>query len=91
MCLTLNTDKKSCIKWYLYAAFMVHLDFKFHTGATLTVVKGSIVYVTKKQKLSTKSSTEAELVGADDASSLILHTKIFWKHKDIRPTKNKSR
>ena len=41
------------------------------------MVKEEIVSVSKKQKLNTKSSTEAELVGTDDASSLILWTKIF--------------
>ena len=91
LCLTLNTGNTSCIKWYADAAFVVHLDFKSHTGATLTVGKGSIVSVTQKQKLNTKSSTEAELVGVDDKSSLILYTNILWKHKYIRPNKNKSR
>jgi hypothetical protein len=31
------------------------------------------------QKLNTQSSTEAELVGADDASTLILWTKLFME------------
>ena len=56
---------------------LVHSDFKSHTGATLTMGKGAIVSVLQNQKLNTKSSTEAELVGADDASSLIVWTKLF--------------
>ena len=39
--------------------------------------KGAIVSVLQKQKLNTKSSTEDKLVGADDASSLILWTNLF--------------
>ena len=38
----------------------------------------------KKEKLHTKSSTEADLLGTDDASSLILWTEIFWKYKDVK-------
>jgi hypothetical protein len=33
--------------------------------------------MSKKQKLNTKSSTEAELVGVDNALVLILWTKLF--------------
>ena len=38
---------------------------------------GAIISLSRKQKLNTKSSTTAELVGADDASTLILWTKLF--------------
>jgi hypothetical protein len=43
----------------------------------MTLGHGSVQSLSKKQKLNTKSSTEAELVGADDASVLILWTKLF--------------
>ena len=33
--------------------------------------------ISRKQKLNTRSSTESELVGADDASQLILWTQLF--------------
>ena len=39
--------------------------------------KRAIVSMSLKQKLNTKISTEAELVGANDASSIILCTKLF--------------
>ena len=63
-------------------SFAVHPDFKSHAGATLQfggLSKGSIVSVSRKQKLNTKSSTEAELVGADDISTLILWTELFME------------
>ena len=43
--------------------------------------KGAIVSVSQNQKLDTKSIMEAELVGADDASSLVLWTNIFLEEK----------
>ena len=38
---------------------------------------GAVQTISSKQKLNTRSSTEAELVGADDGSTLILWTKLF--------------
>ena len=38
---------------------------------------GAIQSMSRKQKLNTRSSTEAELVGADDAATQILWTKVF--------------
>ena len=56
-------------KWYVDAALAVHLDFKLHTGGCLTLSEevGAIVSMSQRQKLNTRSSTEAELMGVDDA------------------------
>jgi hypothetical protein len=51
---------------------------KSHTGGTLSLGKGSVYLTSTKQKLNTKSSTEAELVGVDDVMPLILWTQYFW-------------
>jgi hypothetical protein len=37
--------------------------------------------ISRKQKLNTKSSTESELVGADDVSVMILWTKLFLEEE----------
>ena len=52
------------------------------------MVKEEIVSVPKKQKLSTKRSTEVELVDTDDALSIILWTNIFMEAQGykIEPT-----
>ena len=50
--------------------------------------KGAIVSVLQNQKLNTKSSTEAELVGADDASSLIVWTKLFLEAQGYKVEEN---
>jgi hypothetical protein len=75
--LTLGVDNLSVMKWYVDASFAVHPDFKSHTGATCTMGNGAPMSMSRKQKLNTRSSTEAELVGADDAMNLILWTKLF--------------
>jgi hypothetical protein len=41
-----------------------------------------------KQKLNTRSSTEAELVGADDGATMILWTKLFMEAQGYDITRN---
>ena len=59
------------------ASFAVHPDFKSHTGAVMKMGEGALQCVSKKQKLNTRSSTEAELVGVDDVMTQVLWTKLF--------------
>ena len=55
---------------YVDASFATHnSDMKSHTGVFITRGKGAFYCRSSKQKLVTKSSTEAELVGISDASS----------------------
>ncbi len=69
--------KLGFIQWYVDAAFAVHEDFKSHTGAGMTLGKGILIGISRKQKLNTKSSTEGELVAVDDASGQIIWTNYF--------------
>ena len=48
------------------ASFAVQDDMKSHTGGVITLRRGGIACKSTKQKLVTKSSTEAELVGASE-------------------------
>jgi hypothetical protein len=75
--LTLEADDLGVVKWFVDASFGVHGDLRSHTGASMTYGSGSPITLSKKQKLNTRSSTEAELVGVDDAINLILWTKLF--------------
>ena len=45
---------------------MVHANIKSHTGIFMTLGQGTITSVSKNQKLNTRSSKEAKLVGSDD-------------------------
>ena len=76
-CLTLKADGTNVIKWSLDTSFAVHPDMKSHTGATMTLGKGTVQSVSTKQKVNTRSSTEAELVSVDDIISKVLWTRRF--------------
>jgi hypothetical protein len=62
---------------HIDASFGVHADAKSHTGSVVTMGKGSIVAKSVKQKINTKSSTEAELVGLSDGLSLVIWARNF--------------
>jgi len=86
--LTLEAGEDVKIEWHLDAAFAVHPDFKSHTGATMTLGKGSIQSASTKQKVNTRSSTEAGLVSTDDILPKVLWTKRFLGHQGLRITDN---
>jgi hypothetical protein len=75
--LTLEADDTHVIKWWVDAAFAVHADMRSQTGMTMSLGKGSVYASSLKQKLNTRSSTEAELVGVDDAMGMVLWTRSF--------------
>ena len=54
----------------------------------MTMGLGLPINVSRKQKLNTQSSTESELVGADNASVMILWTKLFMEVQGHQIEKN---
>jgi hypothetical protein len=50
---------------------------KSHTGGALSLGRGVIYGTSKRQKLNTKSSTKAEVVGTDDVMPQVLWTLYF--------------
>jgi hypothetical protein len=63
MPLTLEADGSNIVKWWTDASYAVHPDLKSHTGGALSLGKGVIFAISRRQKLNTTSSTsEAELV-----------------------------
>jgi hypothetical protein len=75
--LTLEADDMHVVKWWVDASFAVHPDMKSHTGATMSLGKGAAYSRSTRQRLNTKSSTEAELVGVDDVMPQVLWTRYF--------------
>ena len=74
---TLSADDAKIVKWWADAAFAVHQDMKSHTGGVMSMGEGAAQSVSMKQKLMGKSSTEAEIIGADDVLSHLMWTKYF--------------
>ena len=63
--LILEADDTTTCKWSVDSAFAVHHNMmRSHTGMTLTLGKGVAIAMSSKQKLNTRSSTEAELVAS---------------------------
>ena len=63
------------LKWWVDASYAVHEDMRGHTGGTMSLGKdgrGLIIIISKKQNLNAKSSTEAELIGADNVMPQML-------------------
>ena len=75
--LTLEANNDGVIQWWVDASYAVHPNMRSHTGATMTLGKGSPFSMSTKQKINTRSSTEAELVGVNDAMALIIWTRLF--------------
>ena len=53
------------------------MDLRGHSGGSMSLGKGSIITGSTKQKINTKSSTETELVAADDFMPMIRWTNYF--------------
>jgi hypothetical protein len=75
--LTLEAKKDLQAICYCDAAHANHPDRKGHKGILFTLGSGCLLAVSTKLKLTTKSSTESELVAASDAGSALLHIKRF--------------
>ena len=77
--LTLGADDLSKLTTWTNASYAVHQDMKSHTGGTLSLGRGAVMSKSSKQKLNTKSSTEAELVGASDYLPSTIWAKYFME------------
>jgi len=75
--LTLEADPNLSLRWWVDASFAVHHDMRSHTGSTMTLGKGSIYSASIRQKINTKSSTEAELVAVSDAMNMVAWVRNF--------------
>jgi hypothetical protein len=62
---------------FIDASFAVHQDYKSHTGGVITIGAGPVWAKSSKQKLNSKSSTEAEIIGMSDVLSQVIWTRDF--------------
>ena len=83
--LTLEADSLQLMKWWIDASYAVHPDMKSRTGGAFSLGKGVIYGTSTRQKINTKSSTEAELVGVNDVMPQILWTRYFLDAQAANP------
>ena len=77
--LRLSAENLNIIKWWTDASYGVHHDMRSHTGGVMSMGTGAAYSTSRRQKLNTKSSTEAELVAVDDVLPQALWTKYFME------------
>jgi hypothetical protein len=79
MPLILSANGSGILKWWVDASFAVHPNLRGHSGGGLLIVRVFPIVSSTKQKLNTRSSTETEIVGADDFMPAICWTRYFMK------------
>ena len=88
MPLVISADTMTLPRWWVDASYAVHADCRGQTGAMVSFGNGMAISFSRKQKLNTKSSTESELVGVDDAMPLVIWTRYFLQEQgyDMEPS-----
>jgi len=64
-------------KWWEDSSYAIHPEMKSDMGIYMTLGKGAMYTASCKQKLNTKSSTEANLVTLDDLVGQLIWTRHF--------------
>lgn len=85
----LRPDKDSVTQSaYIDASYGVHADGKSHSGMVLTMGMGPLLVKSNKQKIVTKSSTEAELIALSDLCSPVIWSRDFLaaQGENVPPT-----
>ena len=86
--LTMGADSLTQIRTWVDASYAVHPDMRSHTGGVISFGTGGIICKSSKQKLNTKSSTEAELIGASDYIPHTIWLKYFLEAQGYKVEKN---
>ena len=73
---------------WIDAAYAVHDNMRSHTGGAMSLGYGVIHCRSSKQKLNTKSSTEAELVGSSDYMPYNIWNVMFWREQGYEFSRN---
>ena len=85
---TLESNGTGTVKWWVDSAFAVHRVMNIHTDEMMTLGQGALYSASNNQKMNTKSSTEAELVGVEDLMPQILLMQYFLEAQDMKVSNN---
>ena len=77
--LILGLDGSGNMVWSIDTSFAVHMDMKSHTGYCLTLGTVAPISGSQSQKITTRSSTESELVGVDGVIGYMEWTSLYCK------------
>ena len=83
--LILRAARVNVIKWWVDALYEAHDNMRGHTGGTVLMGKdghGSIINISKKQKINTKSLTEEKIIGVDNTMPHMLWTRYFLEAQE---------
>jgi hypothetical protein len=86
--LILSANGSGILKWWVDASFAVHPNMRGHSGGGLSLGRGFPIVSSTKQKLNTRSSTETELVGADEFMPAICWTRYFMQEQGYQVLDN---
>ena len=75
--LDLCADSATLVKWWINGSHAVHPNIHGHSGGCMFLGMGMPIMGLSKQKLNTQSSTEMELIMADDFMPQILWMNLF--------------
>jgi hypothetical protein len=79
MPLILSANGSCILKWWVDASFAVHPNMQGRSVGGLSLGRGFPIVSSTKQKVNTRSSTETEILGADDFMPAICWTRYFMK------------
>ena len=82
--LILRADSATVVKWWVDGSHAIHPNMRGHSGGCVSLGAGMPITGSSKQKLNTRSSTETELVAADDFMPQILWTNLFLEAQDYK-------
>jgi hypothetical protein len=87
--IVLTAASPTAITAFVDASYGVHDDAKSQTGLSISLGEGPFFAKCSKQKVVSKSSTEAELIGLSDSVSQVIWSREFLKAQgyDVPPAK----
>ena len=92
----MGIDDGGSLHTYVDVSYAVHVDMRSQTGGVMSLGHGTFSQQSRKQKLNTKSSTEAELVGISEYLTYniwllnFLHAQGYKVHSNILYQDNQS-